>query len=262
MVVDASVQTLAKAGALIAQLESHDDLTATQLAELVAEPRSSVYRLLATLRQMGWVEAGETRGSFRLGLRFLSLSAAVQRRLDSRRAALRTMQRLHAATGETVFLMMRRDDVAVCIERLEGRRVQVLAVALGGALPLHAGAGPRALLAWQSDEFWGEYRSRGMESLTPATITDPEVLRTDLDQTRRRGYAVSDGDVTVGIAALGVPIFDHTGTVCSALSISGVRPAILGPEARDLPRMLLECGREISAAMGAAPPYDIHARAL
>ena len=73
----------------------------------------------------------------------MRLGAAVIERLDERQAALPVMERIHEATGETVFLLVRRGDDAVCIERLEGLRVQSLALRLGGSLPLHVGAGPR-----------------------------------------------------------------------------------------------------------------------
>ena len=68
-------------------------------------------------------------------------------RFDERQAALPHMEHLHDMTGETVFLCVRRGLRAVCIERIEGSHVVSLALRLGGSLPLHAGAAPRALLA-------------------------------------------------------------------------------------------------------------------
>jgi len=66
-------------------------------------------------------------------------------RLDERQAALPLMERIHERTGETVFLCVRRGDEAVCIERLDGLRVQSLALRLRDSLPLHLrGATPTA----------------------------------------------------------------------------------------------------------------------
>ncbi|MER6141824.1 IclR family transcriptional regulator C-terminal domain-containing protein [Streptomyces sparsogenes] len=62
--------------------------------------------------------------------------------------------------------------------------------------------------------------------------------------------SVSDQDVALGVAALGVPIPDYRGQVRAALSISGVREAILGAETAGLRERLVEAGQEVSRALG------------
>src|SRR5262249_61371491 len=93
------------------------------------------------------VEAGSRSGTYRLGWRLLRLGSAVIERLDERQAALPVMERIHEGTGETVFLCVRRGDDAVCIGRLDGLRVQSLALRLGGAVPDPLGSRPRAVPA-------------------------------------------------------------------------------------------------------------------
>lgn len=246
------IRVLGKVDLLLDQLAQSGERSAAELAEILDEPRSSVYRLLLSLRALGMVERSEARGRFRLGLRFLSLAAAVQSRFDERRAALPVMEHLHDLTGETVFLTIRRDFAGVCVERIEGRRVQVLALRVGGSLPLHQGAAPRVLLAWDSPTFWDEYIAAGpLEAATARTITDPAALRAEIETIRQRGYAISDEDVTEGIAALGAPIFDYKG-IRAALSVAGVRPAILGDSMDAVLEPLLDGAREISRSLGHA----------
>src|SRR5262249_61379656 len=100
------------------------------------------------------VEAGSRSGTYRLGWRLLRLGSAVIERLDERQAALPVMERIHERTGETVFLLVRRGDEAVCIERLGGLRVQSLALRLRGSLPLPPRARPRAPLAARPPREW------------------------------------------------------------------------------------------------------------
>ena len=248
---EAPVQVVVKVGALLDTLAESGEVTASDLADQIGEPRSTVYRLLSTLQQLEMVEPGTRRGTYRLGLALLRLGAAVAAGFDERQAALPVLERLHDETGETVFLCVRRGKEAVCIERLDGRRVQSLALRLGGSLPLHAGAAPRVLLAFEPKERWEEYVAEGeLEVFTPKTPVVKAVLFRRLDEVRRLGYAVSDEDVTVGIAALGVPIFDHRGAICAALSISGVRSAILGEGADRMTERIVEGAREISRALG------------
>ena len=68
---------------------------------------------------------------------------------------------------------------------------------------------------------------------------------------------MSDEDVTLGIAALGAPIFDWYGRLQAALSISGIRPAILGDDAEAMQRLVVEGAREVSQALGHAPTREI-----
>jgi DNA-binding IclR family transcriptional regulator len=245
------VQVVAKVGALLDCLAEAGETTASDLADRMSEPRSTVYRLLATLQPLDLVEPGSRRGTYRLGLGLLRLGSAVVARFDERRAALPVMERIHQQTGETVFLCIRRGFDAVCIERLDGQRVQSLALQLGGSLPLHAGAAPRVLLAFEPESVWEEYLGeRPLESFTPTTPVTREALRTSLARVREDGYAVSDEDVTLGIAALGAPIFDYRGTLRAALSISGVRPAILGEREEAMTQLMRESAEAISRALG------------
>jgi DNA-binding IclR family transcriptional regulator len=249
-----SLGVIAKASALLDQL-AEGESTAARLSEALGEPRTTVYRLIRTLIDVGFVEPGQKRGTYRLGLRLFRLGGAVVERFDERQAALPHMEHLNEVTGETVFLCVRRGMQAVCIERIEGSQVVSLALRLGGSLPLHAGAAPRALLAAEPRSVWEQYcESVGeLEALTPATPRTRADLFRELEQVRRLGYSVSDEDVTVGIAALGAPIRDVGGAVTAAISISGVRPAILGGRAGEMIALVTSAAEAVSISLGFDP---------
>ncbi|MET0762912.1 MAG: IclR family transcriptional regulator [Thermoleophilaceae bacterium] len=246
-----SVRVLGKASRLLDLLADRGELTVQALADAAGEPRSSVYRLLAGLREVELVEPGARRGTYRLGIKVLRLSGAVTSRFDERRAALPAMERLHELTEETVFLSIHRGREAVCIERIDGRWVRSMALTLGGSLPLHIGAGPRTLLAFAGRNAWMEYLAGGeLEPFTPHSFTDPDDLIADLEATSRRGYAISDEDVVVGMAALGAPIFDYRGHLRAAISFSGPRPGVLGERVKENVQAVRAAAREISRGLG------------
>jgi DNA-binding IclR family transcriptional regulator len=248
---EGGVRVLQKAAGLLDDLAEGGELTAADLAQRADEPRSTVYRLLATLESLEFVEPGTARGTYRLGLKLFRLGSAVSARFDERQAALAVMERIHEQTGETVFLCVRRGSEAVCIERFDGHRVQSLALRLGGSLPLHAGAAPRALLAYEPRAVWDWYAANcALVSLVSDSTIPRERLFAELEEVLMTGVAVSDEDVTPGIAALGAPILDHGGSIRAALSISGLREAILGESAARVRALIVEGGHEISAALG------------
>src|SRR5262245_3368977 len=246
----APVAVLGKAVALLDQVAAAGEATPAQLAELTGEPRSTVYRLLGSLQELGLVETGRRRGTYVLGIKLFRLGSTIVSRFDERQAALPVMERINEELGENTFLCVRRGYEAVCIERIDGARVTLLALALGGSLPLHAGAVTRAILAFEPRELCEEYvEHHGTEVSTPKTPASREALFAELEATRERGYAISDEDVTPGIAAIGAPIFDHTGKVRAGLSLGGVRDTLFGHESRAL-ELLLEGTREVSRALG------------
>lgn len=257
---DNSVQTIVKAAAILDALTRRRDASATELAEDLEEPRSSVYRMLASLQQLGYVDPGARKGTYRLGLKLLQLGSEVQARLDVRAISLPVMERIHDETDETVFLCLRRGGDAVCIERLDGRRVTSLALQLGGALPLHVGAAPRTLLAFAPRKDWHAFlATHDLERFSPNTPIAAEELIASLEEIRKDGYSVSDEDVTPGIAALGAPVLDGRGQIVAALSISGVRNSILGESSEKLIRLIVDGAAEISMALGyEAPPDRLH----
>ena len=235
-------------------LAERGELAAAEIAALTGEPRSSVYRILGSLEKLEMVEPGGRRGSFRLGLGLLRLGNVVVERFDEREAALPALHELNQLTGETAFLCVRRRYEAVCIERLAGERVESLALRLGGALPLHAGAAPRTLLAFEPESVWEEYVAHvALDPLTPSTPSNAKDLFAALEKIRRDGVAVSDEDVTPGIAAVGAPIFDYKGAIRGAVSMSGTKPMILDDADRSI-ALVRACAQQASRALGQPDP--------
>lgn len=223
------VIVLSKAVAVLDALSTNRELSPAELATLLQEPRSTVYRLLHSLENLGFVEPGSRPRTFQLGIRLFSLGSAVLKRFgDVRGAALPSLERLHEQTRQTVFLIVRRGFEAVCIERIDGEFVQVMILAIGGSLPLHAGAATRSILAFMDRDFWERFVSSApLARFTDRTPTTRKELFAELERVRKQGYAVSDEDVIPGIASIGAPIFDHTGSVCAAVSASGPRSVVL-----------------------------------
>lgn len=225
---------IVKAGTLMEALAADRIATSARLTELTGEPVTSVYRMLGTLTEIGWVEQISHRGAYRVGGKVLSLARELTRAIDIRHIALPIMTRIHQATGETAFLCVRNGTRAVCIERLDGVRVNSRVLRLGRSLPLHVGAAPRALLAFEDRQSWDDYAAIATQrDHLVHDVGSRTALYAQLDEVRALGYALSDNTVTAGIAAVGAPIFDHRGRVVASLSVSGLRDGILSSRAGD-----------------------------
>jgi DNA-binding IclR family transcriptional regulator len=211
--------------------------------------RRDAAALLDRLCDVGLVERSGGAGTYRLGLRLFRLGAAVGRRLEVRQAARPVLEDIHRATEETAYLCVRRDDAALCVDRIDGLWVQSLTLRVGEALPLHLGAASRVLLAFESEEFLRGYLARvTFEHLTERTPATRAAVRRELRAVVTRGYAVSDGDLRLGIASVGAAVRDHTGAVVAALSVGGLRPSILGDAAKTA-RLVVDGAARVSRAL-------------
>lgn len=249
------VKVLAKAARLLEVLADNPDLTAPALSQRLGEPRPTVYRLVQDLAALDYVEEGPRPGTYRLGLELFRLGSLVGLRFDVRERAAPVMEEVHKALEETVYLVIRRRHEAVCIDRVEGLHIRSMALQLGGSLPLHLGAGPRALLAYEPRQYWDEYFAQvELEPRTPRTPMTKAGIVALLEEVRHLGYAISDEDVTLGITSVGAPVFDHHGDVRAALSVGGLRSAVLGDGSGERAvKLVTEGAAEISRRMGYRP---------
>ena len=166
------IKVLAKAARLLEVLAEFPDSSPPSLAQRLGEPRPTVYRLVQDLATLGYLEEGPRPGTYRLGLELFRLGSLVGLRFDVRERAAPLMNNIHAELEETVYLVVRRHHEAVCIDRIEGVHIRSMALQLGGALPLHLGAGPRVLLAFEPREYWDDYFTQvKLEPRTPRTPT-------------------------------------------------------------------------------------------
>lgn len=254
MASPSAIHVVRKASLLLDALASRPDSTANELASAIDEPRSSIYRLLSTLQECGLVEPSTKRGCYRLGLKLFRYGESVAARFgDLQAAALPVMQELRAHTEQTVFLSVRRGYEAFCVERLDGTWVRVMLLTRGGTLPLHAGSGPRVLLAHEPQSFWDEYVGHREAAGDDELGFDARRLRAQLERILADGVAVSDEDVLPGITSVGAPIFDYTGKVRAALSLSGLREAVFGEDGDRAVSVVAAAAAEISQTLGFQP---------
>lgn len=248
----AGMEMLTKADAVVSALASREEITASELAHIVDEPVSSVYRLLSSLSLAGWVSPGSRRGLYRLGMFFMRIGVLAEDHIDIREHSMPALRDLREFTGQTVYLCLRDDLRAVCIERLGGGDVRSMAMRLGATLPLVIGGAPKALLAFLPEEECQDVLDRTYQMSFIERIPDSRDIVTGmLEMIRLNGIALSDGDVTPGVSAIGAPVFNHRGELAAAVSVSGIHEHVLGETMRDRNiQAVRQCADAVSTSLG------------
>ena len=248
-----SVQSVSRALDLLEVFPQYGpEIGLTTIANHLNMNKATVHRLLATLEARGYVERAGDGRKYRLGIRAFELGLYFQNQLDIRRVANPYLTEMVHETGEAAFLCIRQGDEALCIERFESNQdIQIFTLRVGGRQPLHCGAAPRALLAGLSEAEMEAYANRsGLPALTPLTINNIAALRSDYQNTRQKGFVISIEDVTLGVAAVGAPIFDHNGNIIASISLSGLAAQYDSGRISSLSKVILEDARKISNQMG------------
>jgi IclR family acetate operon transcriptional repressor len=180
---------------VLEEVASRQPIGVGELARLLEMPKSSVQRALVTLSTAGWIRpnSGEiTR--WVMTTKALAVGGHASGDLGLRDAAVPIMEDLRRRTEETIHLTVPEDDKVVLIERLETPKPVRISMALGHALPLHASANGKAVLANSGSEIIRRLFVNELPRYTDTTITDPDQLLAELAAVRERGFAVNHGE--------------------------------------------------------------------
>ncbi|OAH59601.1 MULTISPECIES: IclR family transcriptional regulator [Bacillaceae] len=200
----------------------HAQLTFQEIIGLSGIPKTSVYRMLMSLEEMGLLEKG-TDSKYRLGLIFLNFGHLVSSRLDIRQIALPIMQELHDDVNEAVNLIVKQSNEAMYIEKIDTNQKVRLYTAIGRRSPLYAGACSRVILSFLPGPEIDKYiESIELQPFAMGTITDKECLYNTIRQAQKDGYTISHSELENHTSAIAAPIFDHKGDVIAGISIAGI----------------------------------------
>lgn len=221
----------------------------SELARRVELPKSTVQRTLLTLQEVGWLRPTDTTPTrWQLTYRVVAVVGRAGGGESLRDIALPVMNELQLATTETVHLAAPDGDSLVLVERLDTPHRLRAFLALGERIALHASATGLAYLSACDPDYLDRYLSGALPAQTPDTLTDPDRIRTVVNEIRERGYSVNEGGLSVGISSLGAPIVGPAGPV-AALSVSGPSSRICAERFDDLGAKVRDAAARISRAM-------------
>ena len=212
-------------------------VAAEHIAQAVGLPRASAYRLLTAMADEGFVVHLADERTFGVGVAAFEAGSGYVRQAPLQRLARLPLARLVDRAGESAHLAVLhgRDVLYVVEERAPGRPPLVTDV--GVRLPAHLTASGRAMLARlpgaQVRALFpnrAAFVQRGESAATPP-VSSPSTLRPLLAETRQRGYAFEDGEVTPGFASVAAAVFDHNGHPAAAVALT-VDAASVGGRAR------------------------------
>jgi IclR family acetate operon transcriptional repressor len=218
-----SLKSLRRAAQILGQFSAQTpDRDPGDIIRAMAIPRSTGYRFLQAMTELGLLDRDAASGRLHPGLSFVALGQLAQQQFELGQVARPFMEELALETEETVLLAVLREGQAYCAEKVESVHRVRLSFDLGARLPLHAGASSKVLLAQLPDaEVERVIRKHGLPRYTPRTIVSPFALHRELGRIRKDGHAVSLEEFDPGAWAISAPIYGSRDGTIAGLTLSG-----------------------------------------
>lgn len=202
----------------------HDAPSGLQLkdvAQITGINKSTAYRFLAHLEHEGYVFR-DSSGAYAIGVRLARLASGSSYQTTLRKLSRPILQQLWRVTGETVNIAVLDGREVLYLDVMESSHTFRLVSQVGMRRPVYCTALGKAMLAFIPEEEQ-QYFFDGMsfERFTPHTIRGAVQLRKEFALIRQRGYSIDNEEAYLGSRCIGAPIFEASGKITAALSVSG-----------------------------------------
>ena len=222
-----------------------------ELGQAIGLSKSSVHRILQTLRARGFVRWNPDNARYSLGMRAFEVGCGILRSMEAHGAAKPYLEQLVNQLGETAFLGVLDDTELVYIDKIDGRRSVRMYADIGARKSMHSTAIGKALLAHldraEADRI---IAARPLARLTKNTITDADGLRQELEKVRRQGYAEDNEETEEGLYCAGAPLFNYSGRPVASISVAVPKIGLQNVQRERIVKAVTQAAQEISGRLG------------
>ncbi len=210
-----------------------DEASGLSLQEITVRTgyvKSTIHRILHSLKKHGYVEQESTGAPYRLGMQFLTLTRGLNDGISFLQMARPYLRELGGMFNESAYLAVLHANRGIFVDVHESSRDFRLVGPLGAEVHYHATAAGKVMAAFlTSDRQASLLDGRKLERLTEKTLTKRAQLEEELAKVKRLGYATNDEETIVGAIFLAAPVFDVKQLVCGSISV-GVPKARFTPQ--------------------------------
>lgn len=202
---------------ILEEVAASGETTVDAVALKLGIPKSTVYRYFKVLREQDFVR--EDEGVYSQGRALLVMSGQHMAQSYLAEIGNAVLRSIVDQVGETALLIVRIGGQGMCLRRVEPDKSLKCTFAVNELLPLYAGAGQRALLAWAPTEVVQRVTSQPMTRFTENTMSREQILAS-IPTIRSSGFVVSRGELDEGSVSIAIPVFSRGEVVCS-LNVAG-----------------------------------------
>ncbi|ODR79200.1 hypothetical protein BG842_07345 [Haladaptatus sp. W1] len=244
-----SIKSVRTSFAIVDELIDRRGAGVTELSDALGCSKTTVHTHLSTLSQLGYVR--QDGNEYRASLGFLTTGNRVREGFDLYRYGASVANSLAESTGEVVHLAVEEEQVVHFVHAARGGPDAIESTTpIGRTALLHATAVGKAMLADMPDERREAVFAQELDSMTSRTITDPDLLREELDRIRERGYAVNDQEQVLGARSVACAVKYVSGGLMGAIVVSGHASRFDDARIEELAASVREAANQIEIGQG------------
>lgn len=243
--------TLEKGLRIMELLVTHKKLSVSEAAARMDINKSASHRFLATLKELGYVDQ-DTDFRYHLTARFFELASASLSPSNIKEIARPFLAKLSHETGETINLGHWSGNEVFYLEKIESTEILNANLSIGTPVPAHCTGMGKAMMTYFPEAKLGPYLdSIDFKQLTPNTITNRQALMDELLLVKKRGFAIDDEELALGIRCIAVPVWSSREYPTYAISVAGPASRMTDEKISIIEKLLLELGSSLSNRLSA-----------
>jgi len=198
----------------------------TELAKALGSNKSTVYRFLSDMQQIGVLKQDANSEKYSLGLKLFELGNRVHIQSAFVEKTHPQLVKVALSITETVHIAILKNDRIFYVDKVESPQGLKISSHIGSDGPIHATGLGKVLLAFGLPKKNGvdmteSLLPNNLAAFTENTITDSKTLLKELIKVRKQGYAIDWEEFEIGLICVAVPIFNQRGEIVASLSASG-----------------------------------------
>ncbi len=187
--------------------DSQNGLGVSELAKQLRMGKSTVHGITSALEELGVLVRDPLHKKYNIGYTLLELKKKAYEKMTLRDIARIPLETLMEKIGETVFLGILNGDHITILDMVESHNEMKITSPPGTRLPLLAGATGKVFLAQFEEKKAKEIvQKMGLVRYTSKSVVDLKKFLKEVEESRRRGYAIDDEEYMAGVRAVAAPI--------------------------------------------------------
>lgn len=227
---------------------SKEDLTLNDIATKLEMPKTSTFDILETLVELNMLYIKEQRlKTYAIGVKAYAIGIAYSKTSLLLNSADPILRQVSIQTELTAFIAKENNARLIYTLKHEPKKRIIATPEIGDESYLHSTAIGKAILAFSpyQEELIAKLQ---LHALTEKTITSKIMLKSELQQIKQMGYAISSRENEEHTMSIAAPIFDYNGVVSSAIGIVGLYKE--GYDVKKDVRVVKEAAYQISRLLG------------
>jgi IclR family KDG regulon transcriptional repressor len=239
----------------------HQELSVSEIGFKTGLHRSTAHRILMALEYNDLIKQNPSTGKYHLGIKLFKLGHQAVSQLNLREICRPFLSRLMNDTKETIHLAVLDDDQVLYLDKVEGPHALRMPSRVGRHIPTYCTSLGKAMLSCLDDqEVKSILRRQTLKPHTENTAKNINQLLADLRSVRKRGYAVDNEEIEIGLRCVGAPLRDYTGGMVGAISVAAPSARLSEKNTPVIGRMVIAIAAGISEKLGFEKPKTAQAQ--